>query len=262
MPLAAEEAGGNEAERAVTNDVVHGNESAEVDPFAAEAGLGAFYGSKEISVQRGKEVRETMRLRIETWELPSLEMVRALDAGHTPEAIEAWRKSLMEGAVLVFAPVLTLDRGYDPVGESITEQIYPTEYEGGGLNTPVPAKKKPASPVEQLVDLAGKFTVPTAFETRNTGTTVEATLLPVTAEDRAWDLRYSVENVNLDGFTEFGDPKLQVEMPIFRTSRINGLIRLTEGDWQLASAQPAPLGVENQATGKSWVTLFRIDRAR
>ena len=193
--------------------------------------------------------------------MPSIELVKALDEGTSSEVIEGWRKKLLESGTLVFAPVLTLDKGYAALGESITEQIYPTEYEGGGLNTPVPPKTPP-TPVQQLVDLAGKFTIPTAFETRNTGTTIEATLLTVTAEENAWDVLYNLENVKLDGFAEFGLPELQVTMPTFKTLRISGLIRLLVGHWQLATSQPAPLGVKNESAGKSWVTLIRIDPAR
>lgn len=250
---------GQEAPGKVSADDVV-TEAVEDDPFASDFQYRPL-GGRAIGGSRGAEVRTTLRLRTETWELPSLDVIRAMDEGASPEQVEEWRGKLLNGGELVFAPVLVLDTGTGGSAESITEEIYPTEYEGGGLGTaPVSPKKKP-SRAELLVEAMGKFTVPTAFETRNTGTTLEGRVQAVTAEDDTWDVLYALENVRLGGFAEYGLPELRARMPTFETFRAGGLIRLAEGKWQLASVQPAPLGMD-KAAGKSWVTLIRIDRAR
>ena len=105
-------------------------------------------------------------------------------------------------------------------------------------------------------------TTPTAFEVRNTGTTLEASLTAVVVVDNTWDLLYELETVIPVGHTELGAPELQITMPVFTTFHVSGLMRLAEGEWQLAASQPAPAGLKNESAGKSWVTLIRIDRAR
>jgi hypothetical protein len=51
-------------------------------------------------------------------------------------------------------------------------------------------------------------------------------------------------------------------MPVFSSFRTGGLVRLAEGEWRLLSALEAPRGVDGKATGKSWLTLVRVDRMR
>jgi hypothetical protein len=104
--------------------------------------------------------------------------------------------------------------------------------------------------------------VPTAFETRNTGTTFEVAVQPVSAEARCWDVSVFFEHVTLEAMQQHGAKKLEIKMPVFSDFRIRGLLRVEEGEWQLLSVQEPPRGLDEKPTRKRWVTLVRVDRAR
>jgi general secretion pathway protein D len=150
------------------------------------------------------------------------------------------------------APSITARSGQKATIEIIREFIYPTEYEppqiptnvgggngnnggiggigggGGGGSTPV----TPATP--------------TAFETRNTGVTLEVE--PTIGEnDFMIDLRFIPEIVEFEGFINYGSPILapgtdalgnpvtqvltenRIEMPVFSTRRVNTQLTIYDG---------------------------------
>lgn len=72
----------------------------------------------------------------------------------------------------------------------------------------------------------------------------------------------SFENVALAGMISYGADDLLIEMPAFTSIRISGIVRLREGEWRIKSVQEAPRGKDGKPTGKSWITLVRVDRAR
>ncbi|MCW1925398.1 hypothetical protein OKA05_22750 [Luteolibacter arcticus] len=45
-------------------------------------------------------------------------------------------------------------------------------------------------------------------------------------------------------------------------TKTKGIARLKEGQWRVKSVQEAPRGTDGKSTGKSWLTLVRVDRAR
>ncbi len=116
--------------------------------------------------------------------------------------------SQKKGTDLMTAPSVTAKSGQKATIEIIREFIYPTEYEppelpnsvgggnngggvggGGGGNTTIPVT--PATP--------------TAFETRNTGVTLE--IEPTIGEnDFVIDLRFVPEIVEFEGFINYGSP--------------------------------------------------------
>ena len=236
------------------------------DPFAAYPGQGS--SLVDVPRSRAGERRETYRLRIEIWEVESLDLVRALDAGGEPAAVEGWRRKMLDGASarLVHAPVLVLEAKSAKTAESMVEEIYPTEYEPPEiLPAPVLEKHLERKPPESLEEFLTTFTTgaaPTAFETRNTGVTVEAELQPVEAEVDCVDLSLAFEEVRkLAENNSFGPEALQVTMPVFAAFRATGLQRLKVSTWSLFSAGP-PADRSPDAAKLSRVLLVRVDPGR
>jgi len=155
-----------------------------------------------------------------------------------------------KGTDLMTAPSVTAKSGMKATIEIIREFIYPTEYDppqiptnvgnnnnggvvpgvGGGGNTSAPVT--PANP--------------TAFETRNTGVTLE--IEPTIGEnDFMINLRFIPEIVEFEGFINYGSPILapstdalgnpvtqvvtenRIEMPVFSTRRVNTELTIYDG---------------------------------
>lgn len=165
------------------------------------------------------------------------------------------------GVTLIHSPVLTMDAATRMLGEAITERIYPTEYEPPSVPCePMPTQEqKAAMPLADWMNAALTKTVPTSFETRNTGITLEALAQAVTVEEKRWDVTISFNAVDLAGMEKFGDESILVTMPAFTSFRTGGLVRLKEGEWRLLSVMEPPRGLEEEPSDKRWVTLVRID---
>lgn len=143
--------------------------------------------------------------------------------------------------------------------ESISEEIYATEYEppelpnSVGVSLPNPEPAQPAqpapTPIPDTKDLSGavdlkKFgglktpATPTSFETRNVGLTFEA---EATLDEsyKILDLRTVPELVSFVGRSEWGQDLSKTEMPVFESQRINTSITMRMN-------QPALLGTVNR----------------
>lgn len=144
--------------------------------------------------------------------------------------------------------------------ESITEFIYPTDYEPPQLPNPVPA---PGSKEEQNQWMRNRFAFifPSMFNTRNTGETLDVWADPVLAEKHTWDVTLTTELVRLAGFKSYGPESIFIRMPVFSSCRAGGLTRLKEGEWHLLSTQLSPLKLDDTRTNRQRVTLVRIDPA-
>ncbi len=236
----------------------------EVDPFAAPSSSGDSSLST-VPASRLKEARAALRLRLETWEVPSLEIARSLDHLGDVTALTKLRDEWLEGKdgiKLFWCPAQGLDASTRVSTESITESIYPTEYEPPTYCTIVgeEPKKEAVTVAEKAAEAAAKSCSPTAFETRNTGHTLEAVAHPVSAEKSSWDVSITLEDVEMAGMSTFGPEELMVKMPQFTSFRTGGLLRLKEGEWRLVSVMDPPRGISPTASGKQFVTLVRIDR--
>ncbi len=140
-----------------------------------------------------------------------------------------------KGSDIMTAPSITARSGQKATIEIIREFIYPTEYE------------PPEIPNEVLVG-GNVFPVtpatPTAFETRNTGVTLE--IEPTLgANDYVIDLRFAPEIVEFDGFINYGSPisvpgtlpgsadvvltENRIEMPVFSSRRVNTSLTIYDG---------------------------------
>jgi general secretion pathway protein D len=156
-----------------------------------------------------------------------------------------------KGADIMTAPSVTARPGQKATIEIIREFIYPTEYEppelpnqvGGGNNVG-------GGGLGGGGGGGGGFPVtpatPTAFETRNTGVTLE--IEPnVGANDYVIDLRFAPEIVEFEGFINYGSPitspasdafgnpvtvtitENRIEMPVFSSRRISTGITIYDG---------------------------------
>ena len=133
--------------------------------------------------------------------------------------------------------VLRAKSGNKAATESVSEEIYATEFEPPEVPTSVgvsimPAKEKDApsptpdaSKLKDAADIdscAGLKTpaTPTAFESRNVGNTleVESTL---SEDNKTIDLRLAPEHVTLVGQSTNGQGLSKTEMPIFEAQRIS-----------------------------------------
>lgn len=209
-----------------------------------------------------------LRLSFETWEAPALEVAKRLDDLQSPAGLVKLRTECLkgiEGISLALSSVVAIDATQKVLAESITERIYPTEYEppvlGCGSSQPLPPKVEPKDWAEALEE-AFTHAVPTSFETRNTGQTVETEATAVPNLERVWDVRLAVEDVRFVGSDAFGADPLKIAMPVFSSFRSTGAYRLTEGEWRLLSVMEPPRGRDSQPTSRRWLTLVRVDRAR
>jgi len=160
-----------------------------------------------------------------------------------------------KGSDLMTAPSVTARSGEKATIEIIREFIYPTEYEspeipqqfgggfggggGGGIFPPIGGAQQPQNfPVTPAT--------PTAFETRNTGVTLE--IEPNIGEnDFVIDLRFVPEIVEFEGFINYGSPiqsnavdalgnpvpltvtENRIEMPVFSSRRVNTALTIYDG---------------------------------
>lgn len=155
-----------------------------------------------------------------------------------------------KGTDLMSAPSVTARSGQKATIEIIREFIYPTEYEppelpnsvGGGGNSILDGGLGGSG--------GGSFPVtpatPTAFDTRNTGVTLE--IEPIIGEnDFVIDLRFVPEIVEFEGFINYGSPiqspgtdalgnpvtsvitENRIEMPVFSSRRVNTALTIYDG---------------------------------
>ena len=217
-----------------------------------------------VPAERGKQPRQALRIRLETWEAPALEVTRRLDGLQSGASLEQLRTECLNGGEqvrLVFSPLASVDTSTRMTAESITERIYATEYEPPAYTCPPPSPKPEAveNPVRDLIEGILNHSVPTAFETRNTGQTFQAVVQPVEAVSGSWDMIVSFESVEFVGMEPQGAKALGMSMPIYASFRTGGLVRLKEGQWRLLSVMEPPRGAEGKASDKRWITILRID---
>ncbi|BDS05926.1 hypothetical protein NT6N_09660 [Oceaniferula spumae] len=153
-----------------------------------------------------------------------------------------------KGTDIMTAPSVLARSGEKATIEVIREFIYPTEYEppelpnsvgtGGGLGGGGGISGGSIFPVTPAT--------PTAFETRNTGVTLE--IEPTIGENNyTIDLRFAPELVEFEGFINYGSPiqspasdalgnpiqititENRIEMPVFSTRRVTTALTIYDG---------------------------------
>lgn len=128
--------------------------------------------------------------------------------------------------------------------ESVREVIYPTEYEPPELPQEVAVDKQTLASPDTVKALSGLVTpeTPTAFETRNTGNTLEVQAL-LEADKKTIVLKLVPELVIDTGIKKFNARKdamgneIFMEMPLFYSIRCNTQAVMTSGVPQLVALQ-------------------------
>jgi hypothetical protein len=219
-----------------------------------------------LFTQEGEAGRDPIvRLRLETWEAPALEVAKRLDDVKNADDLAKLRAECLTGPAgvsLVLSSAINISSPSKVIAESVTERMYPTEYEPPTLPCaplePEREKKPPATFGEWIGDMAS-HAVPTSFETRNTGTTLEAEVTRVFGEKTTWEVKIAVDDVRYLGKDSFGPDSLMITMPVFSSFRSTTSLRLKEGQWQLLSVMEPPRGLDSKPSDKRWVTLVRLD---
>ncbi len=155
--------------------------------------------------------------------------------------LQKWVKE-KRGTILDTALVVARS-GQRAKTEAIDEFIYPTEMDPpeipNQLTITGPLETAPITPQ-----------TPTAFETRNLGTTLEVD--PVLGADNVTiDLNLSPEIVNLAGYThwlsEETDPFFRIQMPKFHAMKTTTQVTLIDGEYGLlGSSRPTEAAVEGR----------------
>jgi hypothetical protein len=218
----------------------------------------------EAKVQRAEvERQEQARIRSK-WDVTvdvqmvAMEEVKALDllpdlqSGEPAKVDAVWTKiqamiKSKEAMLLAWPMVRTVD-GTRSVAESILEQRYPTEFEspipavpGKGAAVPAPAPPAgapaPVAPEKpHLVDNVDN--VPTGFETRNVGATleVEATVLDEGKRiylDLVPQRVALLEMEKIESYFAHDTAKVNTPQPIFTTSKSTQSLIIPNGQRQL-----------------------------
>jgi hypothetical protein len=209
----------------------------------------------------------SLQVRLETWEMGAKEAARMMDKARKPAEIEKVRRRLLAspGSVLVFSPVLAAVEHSKAETRSDLERIFPTEFESPELSAgafkTAREWKSMVSP-ERFATLVLELAVPKSFAVRNTGRTFETSIQPLGNHPRQWEVWISFRKIRRIGVDRYGAKATPVDQPLFAVFRTGGNLQLREGEWQLLSVQEPPRGPGEKPTGKRWVTLVRVDRAR
>lgn len=146
--------------------------------------------------------------------------------------------SQKRGTDIMTAPSITARSGENAKIEVIRELIYPTEYEP----PEVPQQVNGGSEIFPVTPAT-----PTAFETRNTGVTLE--IVPtIGSNDFVIDLQFAPEIVEFEGFVNYGSPiqgaaavptdenqgvvtitENRIEMPVFSSRRVTTALTIYDG---------------------------------
>lgn len=142
--------------------------------------------------------------------------------------------------------------------EQVREYTYPTEYE------PAEVGDLPKNLPEGFKDFDKFVTpaLPTAFDTKNLGDTVEVTLSRNEENPEAIGGRLTFSHVSLDGMVAWGEKESEVEMPKFSAQKINSAVNLKVNELLLLGSLNDPSeGRENHV----WVvavTVFEAEKQK
>jgi hypothetical protein len=183
------------------------------------------------------DLPKLVRVQVEFIEVPHATLTRLLMDPRTGGNDTDLRKELAalseKGEATVVETMLVIARsGQKATVESIKEFIYPTEYEPAELPNEIHITQDGEKTIPDVKDLATGPT-PTAFETRNLGSTLE--IEPTIGDDsNIIDLRFMPEIVYHTGNDTWAEWKgrhgdASVRMPHMFTARINTAVTLING---------------------------------
>lgn len=173
-----------------------------------------------------------VRVHAEYYEITTLEYAEIMGKEKLGSDDTKLRERLLEmakkgDAKLLEAQTVSSRSGEKSSLESITEYIYPTEYE------PPYTDVKTEKGVEET---STSYLTPIAFEVRNLGATFEVE--PTIGDDgKTIDLRLVPEIVTLIDHSVWGhsiETNTPIKMPTFYTYRLNTAISVTKGQFHMA----------------------------
>lgn len=184
------------------------------------------------------EVDPNVRVQLEYIEMPLLTMAELMDdekATDTDTALRARVAELIKkgNAKLVDMHMLTVPDGQKATSESIREFIYPTEYEPPEIPNEIHLHAPGGTQGKMTSKDFATGPTPTAFETRNLGTTLEIEA-SVTPNGRSISLRFAPETVYFVEFTTYTDWKdkhgrSDIVMPVMYSMRITSALTVADG---------------------------------
>jgi hypothetical protein len=192
--------------------------------------------TKEEAIPEG--IRQ-IRVYVEKIEISALEYAELMTIPTNSSNHTALRNALLEKvnkgeAQLISNQALIVRSGERGTVESIKEFIYPTEFEPGATFRP-----EEDDTTKEIANFPILPPIPTAFETRNLGCTLE--IEPKLSKDeRTIDLVFKPESVKYIGENVMAEWKtktteMNVQMPIFYTQRTNTSVKLSIGEFLLAN---------------------------
>lgn len=165
-----------------------------------------------------------------------------------PEKVEPAYARIQEllkkgGAKLIGWPTVTTHSGNRAVVEAIHEIRYATEYDPPTVSFTPSVEMKKETIIEPRADVTLLEMIPTAFETRNVGVTleVEPTL---SADGKTIELNLVPQHVRLKGFNKItiekpaSGGKIVVEQPEFVTKKVTTSFHLRSGQRMLMGVYP------------------------
>ncbi|MFK7909897.1 MAG: hypothetical protein AB8F34_04765 [Akkermansiaceae bacterium] len=177
-----------------------------------------------------------VRVQVEYIEMPLTQMTALMADPAASKGDAALRNKINElvknGKARIIENQMVVARsGEKATAESIREFIYPTEYEPPELPTTVKFEKGSEQSVKSKEISTGP--TPTAFETRNLGSTLEVE--PTIGENNAYiDVRVSPEivyHIKNDIWASWKDKhgEANIMMPVFYTLRLNTAVTVANG---------------------------------
>lgn len=184
-----------------------------------------------------------IRTQVEYIEVTQKDMVELLygprDAGDDSKLRDKLQEMMKKGkARMVETQMVVCRSGEKSATQSIQEYIYATEYEPSDVPNEVNRAGKNTG---QLVRALSTAPTPTAFKTRNLGSTFE--VVPTARNDGktidvelAPEIVYHVRNDKLGEWSEGEGKRVDLQMPVIYTVRMNTGITLPTGKYVLAAA--------------------------
>jgi len=207
--------------------------------FAQSKAVDPFAPNSEKNPRPPSQVQVTVEF-IEVSQVEENRLIYAEKLGRNGDKLRAELQHLIDAGkgTMINSILVSAKSGQKATAESIREVIYPTEWSPVSCLPPQdgdPPAVKP-NPLETFLSIA----VPTAFTTRNTGSTLEVE--PTLSEDaRIIDLRFVPELVFDTGSRVYHRSKdalgneTVVEEPLFYSFRTNTGLTLADGRSQLAA---------------------------
>lgn len=197
-----------------------------------------------------------MAAELQREQLPDPALYAKIIAGLGDESI---RQEIMQ--------VIRAKSGQKATTESVSEHLYATEYQSGKIsNSGADTPEEPKADAKLGTEMAGVArlpALPTAFQTRNVGNTlqVETTL---SENDKFVDLWVLPEQVTLVGRTTQGQEFSTVEMPEFEKNSMStsATIRINQPFLLGTNSRPPVSKVDPDSANRVWFAFVTATLAK